>query len=79
MHPEHQRKTHELIDLYASNLKIETERLYRSGAIEPDDYDPEYFYLAKVLLTAAIRRTQDFYSPIHNKALLKEINDLCKF
>ena len=40
MNPKTQDKINEIVDLFASSLKVECERLYRSGAIlrRKDDY-----------------------------------------
>lgn len=72
MNPKTQDKINELVDLFASSLKVECERLYRSGAVDVDSYDPDLYILPKVLVTAAILRRKGDYSPFtkeHKRAV----------
>ena len=64
MNPKTQYKINELVDLFASSLKAECERLYRSGAVGVDSYDANNYILPKILVTAAILRRKDDYSPL---------------
>jgi len=66
MLPEHQEKCYELIDMIASRLKIECHRLYDSGGIDPEDFSPDEYALAKILVTASILKAVDWYYP-HGK------------
>ena len=63
MNPKTQEKINELADLFAASLKEECERLYRSGAVDVGSYDPDHYILPKILVTAAILRRKDDYSP----------------
>ena len=63
MNPKIQEKINELVDLFAASLKEECERLHRSGAVDVDSYDPDNYALPKLLVTAAILRRKDDYSP----------------
>ena len=47
MNPKTQDKINELVDLFASSLKVECERLYRSGAVDADSYDPDHYTLPR--------------------------------
>lgn len=76
--PEHQAHVKELVDTFASTLKLECEKLYRSGGIDPNRFSPDEYALAKILVTAGIRRLADDFSPLHNKAWLADINNLVK-
>ena len=67
MKPEHQDKCHELIDSIASRLKVEVNRLYHSGGINPDLYDPGDYALAKILVTSAMLQAIDWYYPQHGR------------
>ena len=79
MHPEHQRKAHELIDLMASNMKIEVERLYRSGAVDVESYSPDTFRLAKMLVTVAARNTRNIFDPHAKSTACRDMTNLMKF
>lgn len=72
----HTAKINELIDRYTESLRVECDRLLKSGAIDPDVFDPEMYNLAKVVLTAAIRQTRNVYYPAHDKNLIREIKNL---
>ena len=63
MNPKTQEKINELVGLFASSLKAECERLYRSGAVDVDRYNPDYYNLPKILVTAAILRCKDAFAP----------------
>ena len=63
MNPKTQDKINELVDLFAASLKVECERLCRSGAVDANSYDPDYYVLPKLLVTAAIRRRKDDFAP----------------
>ena len=57
---QHQRKVEEIADLLCSSIKLEAERLYRSGGIDIDAYDSsEQYILAKILVNASIYRVRD--------------------
>ena len=63
MNPKTQEKINELADLFAASLKEECERLYRSGAVDVDRYNPDHYILPKILVTAAILRRKDAFVP----------------
>ena len=67
MNPKTQDKITELVDLFASSLKAECERLYRSGTVDVDSYDPDHYTLPKILVTAAILRCKDAFVPPHKQ------------
>lgn len=71
MHPEHQRKCHELIYLMASDMKIEAERLYRSGGIDVSAYSPDEYALAEILVTVAAKNISTIYEPPHRSSAYK--------
>lgn len=80
MHTEHQRKIHELIDSMASAMKIEAERLGRSGGINANDYSPDEYALAKILVTIAAKTMSTLYEPPrHLRAHRKAMNNLRRF
>lgn len=64
MKPEHQEKINELVDAYASTLKVRAQSLYSSGAIDVERFSVDEYALAKILLTAAIYDTKDNYAPL---------------
>ena len=64
MNPKTQDKINELVDLFASSLRVECERLYRSGAVDVESYDPDHYALPKILVTAAIMRRKDEFAPL---------------
>ena len=67
MNPKTQDKINELVGLFASSLKVECERLCRSGAVDVDRYDLDQYVLPKILVTAAILRLKDEFSPLHKQ------------
>ena len=67
MNPKTQDKINELADLFAASLKEECERLYRSGAVDVDRYNPDHYILPKILVTAAILRRKDAFVPLHKQ------------
>lgn len=70
MNPKTQDKINELVDLFASSLKVECERLYRSGAIDVDSYNhADHYFLPKILVTAAILRRKDDFTPLHKQQI----------
>lgn len=71
-----QGKVNELAELFASSIKIESERLYRSGLIDHEKFDQGQYALAKILVTAAIHRLKDDFSPLHDRQLQREIKNL---
>jgi hypothetical protein len=79
MKPEHQEKVGELIDAMASTLRITAQRLYRSGAIDPDRYSVDEYALAKLLVTAAMYRHRDDYSPRYNARYVDDLKNLEHF
>ena len=78
MNPKTQDKINELVDLFASSLKVECERLYRSGAVDVESYDPDKYALPKILVTAAILRLKDEFAPLFNKDHKRTIKNLAK-
>ena len=64
MNPKTQEKINELVDLFAASLRVECERLYRSGAVDVESYDPDHYALPKILVTAAILRRKDDFAPL---------------
>lgn len=71
-----QDKINELVDLFASSLKVECNRLYRSGAVDVDRYDQDQYVLPKILVTAAILRLKDEFAPLHDKQQVAAIKNL---
>ena len=67
MNPKTQNKINELVDLFASSLKAECERLYRSGTVDVGSYDPDNYALPKLLVTASILRCKDAFVPLHKQ------------
>ena len=63
MNPKTQEKINELVDLFAASLKVECERMYRSGAVDVGSYDPDKYILPKLIVTAAILRCKDAFAP----------------
>lgn len=78
MLPGHRHNIYNLVDNYAAKLKKEVEMLYYSKEIEVDEYDQADYRLAKVLITAAIRRTKDSYAPLHSEKLIQHVDQLTK-
>ena len=76
MNPKTQDKIHELVDLFASSLKVECERLYRSGAVDVDSYDADDYILPKLLVTAAILRGKGDFAPLFDKDHKNDIKNL---
>ena len=64
MNPKIQDKINELVGLLTTSLKVECERLYRSGAVDVDSYDADNYILPKILVTAAILRRKGDFAPI---------------
>jgi hypothetical protein len=65
MNPKHQEKIDELINSLAATMRTTAQRLYSSGAIDVDGYNPDDFVLARILVTAAIdQHRYDFAPPI---------------
>jgi len=75
----HQEKAEELIDDLAARMKITTEKLYKSGGIDPAAFDENYYSLAKVLVTAAIRQHANDFYPKSNAFLRFCIKNLSHF
>jgi hypothetical protein len=73
MHKKHHAKIKELIKSYSKTLLEDCEKLLKSGMIDPEEFDQEEYALAKIILTAAIERTQDCYKPMfsYRKTKLK--------
>ncbi|MBM9615237.1 hypothetical protein JWJ90_13200 [Desulfobulbus rhabdoformis] len=69
-------KINELANFFCSSLKIEAQKLARSGMIDVGKFDPDQFALAKVLLTASIKRMQDDFAPVHDKKLQADVENL---
>ena len=53
-------------------------RLYYSGGVDREDYDPEEYALAKVLLTAALRDRKNVFAPVDRK-MLEDVRNLKYF
>ncbi len=56
---QHRDRIHDMADFFATSLKLEAERLYRSGMINPAMYSRHDHALGKILLRAAIERTKE--------------------
>ena len=76
MNSQHENKIHELIESFSAVLKIECEKLYRSGMLDIDSYDPDQYLLSKVVLTAALHRMKDDCAPRHDKELMRDVKNL---
>jgi hypothetical protein len=61
--PEHETKINELIVVMAAALRSEARILYKSGAINAESYNENEYRLAKLILTAAIERRSEDFSP----------------
>ncbi len=74
----HQANTHdrcnELIDVLADAMKGTCQRLYNSGGVNVEDYSPEEYVLAKILVTAAMRKHSEDYSPLDPKWRREALN-----
>ena len=79
MKPEHQNKIDELIDLMASTLRVTAQRLYHSGAVDVDRYNPDEYALAKLLVTAAMYNHRDDFMPRHNARYSEDLENLKHF
>ena len=79
MHPKHQEKIHELVDLVASTLKVTCGRLYGSNGIDPEEYDPKDYVLAKILLTAALRQHVNDFEPLSKGPAKEDLKNLAHF
>lgn len=79
MNKNHQKKVNELINTLSSRMKATTKRLYESGGINPEGFDENYYALAKVLVTAAIRQHADDFNPKNNAYLRFCIKNLSHF
>lgn len=60
----HKTKVRELINNLTPLLKATCERLYNSGALDVEAYNPEEFVLAKILVTAAMEQHASDYHPL---------------
>ena len=78
MNPKTQDKINELVDLFASSLKVECERLYRSGAVGVDSYDADNYILPKILVTEAILRCKDDFAPLFDKEHKHTVKNLTR-
>ena len=59
----HIEKVRELVEQYSESLLDEASHLIGSGSVDLEDYSADSYLLSKLLLTAAIHRTMDDYSP----------------
>ena len=57
-------KIKELLELHNESVLIIVEHLYKSGAIDPSNYNHAEWSFAKILLTAALRQQCDEYAPM---------------
>lgn len=74
----HKEKCNQLIDNIAKDLKRDCQFLYKTGAVDLSKYDPEDFVLAKILVTAAMRRNSEEYRPLSESGR-KEVKNLERF
>lgn len=68
-----QNKVDELVNLFASTLRDEAERLYRSGALDIISYDKNQYKLAKILVSASIKRREN---DLNDSDLMDDIENL---
>jgi len=78
MNRAHQKKVAELINNLVPVLKTTCKRLYASGALDVDSYNPKESVLAKILVTAAMKQHSDDYSPL-DEAHKQELRNLKYF
>ena len=70
----HLQKIDELAASIVEPLKTTARKLYRSGAIDVEKFDPNKFILAQILLTAAMHNHKyDFAPPIKYRADLANL------
>lgn len=67
MKPEHQAKIHELVESLAAMIKVEAEKLYRSGGVDVDAFSVDDYRLAKIVVTAAAHACADQYRPFNTE------------
>lgn len=60
----HIDKTNEILNLLVSSMRVDIQKLIRSGAIDLDAYNPDEYVLAKILVTAAMRRSKNDFQPL---------------
>lgn len=63
MNPLHEAKVDELIEVITKELKTICQRLYKSGGVDVESYSTEHYFLAKVLVTAAMEQCKDKFYP----------------
>jgi hypothetical protein len=64
MNPKHQEKIDELTASIAATLRVTAQRLYHSGAVDVDQFNPDEFSLAKILVTAAMHQHKNEFAPL---------------
>ena len=77
--PRHTEKIKELAENLKEDAITTAIHLAKSGAVSLEDYDPEAYVLAKVLLSAAIAQRAGDFLPLHDKKLMKTVKNLQKF
>ena len=79
MKEQHIEKARELVEQYGETLLDEIVSLANSGMIDFEGGSPDSYIPAKLLITAAIHRTKDAYSPpAFNKSLVRAVKNLIK-
>ena len=74
---QHRDRLHGLVDLFAVTVKNETENLYRSGMIDPAQYDRYTADLSIILIRAALERVTDSgMLHLHTKEARREVKNL---
>jgi hypothetical protein len=71
-------KIDELVATLESTIRLEAERLGSCGAVDLDDYSPDEYLLAKLLVTAAARKHCNDFAPF-TKAGKRELKNLESF
>ena len=78
MDARHIAKISELVENLARSIQFDAERLGDCGAIDPGDFNPDEYVLAKLLVTAAARSNKDIYAPLYGQHK-KDLKNLAHF
>lgn len=71
----HGEKINELLDQLADDLRVTILRKKRSGGIDPSNYDPEEYVLAKIVVTAALREHVNSYACEKYEATIRNLEN----
>jgi hypothetical protein len=79
MNPKHQEKIDELTASIAATLRVTAQRLYHSGAVDTDQFNPDEYVLAKLLVTAAMFQHADDFAPLYHSKYKDDLENLKHF